>query len=598
MKNVINFSKNLSDITLPFPVEWIREHPDKVEDILAKVPIEDQIRLAMQFQGLQMQAFINLSPNAQAVIRGLPPEELYQTIKEIGIGESLPVLAMMSQSQLQYSFDLEWWQRDRFVPECSLTWMEFLDKCEDSSVLEWFQNEDFDQKVVLFQAFIKVYKDDEMTNSYSDIEDMPHFTIDGVYDIYFKTEEYGALKRLLTLLHYEDEPLYRSILEAVIWYPVTQTVEKAYQWRLIRTSERGIPAFQEAMEVYSPLAPEVLKLPLPELADFTYSADFNIAPTYPLSLTELVPFFKGVILRLDNSYRLNTICWELVYLANKTMVADQLESSNLEMRKESLNKVLGYVNIGLELGASGDLEKGKKLLNRSQIQPLFQVGYQQLMNLRWKAESFLKANGNFLDWMFTEFHKDQLAALLDRFPKVAELEGDKEFLNWRHFGSVQDVHKAESFLERWNFNLRLIRQGLGLNDDLIKHYLKISDVPENNEDVDLITWTLMAFARYILFKEISCEPLPEPAVKSFLEIVFLPRVFKEDVRICDENLVESFHKELLNLPLAWVETDRSFLVVLLSSCMLHLQEEFGRFDPKGKIDWRFTRGLLIIRNTS
>tara|TARA_B100000470_G_scaffold208362_1_gene185105 strand:- start:477 stop:734 length:258 start_codon:yes stop_codon:yes gene_type:complete len=84
-----------------------------------------------------MQDFINLSPCSQAVIRGLPPEELYQMIKETGIGESLPVLAMMSQNQLQYSFDLEWWQRDLFVPECALEWLEFLDACEDSSILQW-----------------------------------------------------------------------------------------------------------------------------------------------------------------------------------------------------------------------------------------------------------------------------------------------------------------------------------------------------------------------------------------------------------------------------------------------------------------------------
>ena len=28
---------------------------------------------------------------------------------------------------------------------------------------------------------------------------------------------------------------------------------------------------------------------------------------------------------------------------------------------------------------------------------------------------------------------------------------------------------------------------------------------------------------------------------------------------------------------------------------MHLQEEFGRLDPKCNIDWRFTRGLLISK---
>ena len=63
-------------------------------------------------------------------------------------------------------------------------------------------------------------------------------------------------------------------------------------------------------------------------------------------------------------------------------------------------------------------------------------------------------------------------------------------------------------------------------------------------------------------------------------------------------LLESFHEELLKLPLAWVGMDRSFLTELLNGCVLHLQEEFGHFDPKGEIDWRFTRGLFIAKGST
>ena len=593
-KNLTDVLNNFSGGATPFPVEWISEYPDKVEDALAKLSIEDQIRYAMQLRGSRMQDFINLSPCSQAVIRGLPPEELYQMIKETGIGESLPVLAMMSQNQLQYSFDLEWWQRDRFVPECALEWLEFIDACEDSSIVQWLQNEDFDQKVVLFQSLIKVYKDDEMTNSYEGVEGMAHLSLDGVYDIYFKTEEHGAIQRLLTLLRSDDPALYTSILEGVIWYPVTQTIEKAYRWRLIRTAERGIPDFEEAMGVYSYPSPDALKIPIPDLEDFANQGEFNIAPIYPLLLTGSVPFLKDVILRLGNSSRLNTISWEFIYLANKIMVADQVKPSDLEMRKESLQKVLGYINIGLELGASGDLEKGAKLLNHTHVMPLFQAGYQQLMSLKWKTESFLRENGSFLEWMFTEFHKDLLAALLDRFPRVAEVSDEKS-LGWRHFTSIQDVRNAESFLDQWMFYHRFARKGLGLNESIIKQYLGMCDVPGKHEMVDLTIWTTMAFAHYILFKKISCAPLSEPAAKSFLGIVFLPGIFKEEVRLCDNTLVESFKQELLKLPLAWTDTDQKFLASLLNKCVFHLQQEFGRLDLKGKVDWEFTHGLCIVR---
>ncbi len=594
MKNVTDALDSFSDAQKLFPVEWITEHPDKVEGVLANLSLENQIRYAMQLRGAQMQNFINLSPCSQEVVRGLSPEQLYQMIKETGIGESLPVVAMMSENQLQYSFDLEWWQHDRFVPERAMEWLEFLDQCDDSSIFEWLESEDFDQKVVLFQSLIKVYKDDEMTNSYEGVESMPHLSLDGVYDIYFKIKEPGALKRLLILLRSEDPKLYNSILEAVIWYPTTQTVEKAYRWRLIRTAERGLPDFEESMQIYSRPSPEGLKLPIPQLEDFTYQGELNIAPTYPLALMEPVPFLKDVILRLGSSARLNTVCWEFIYLANKVMVADQVNPSDLEMRKESLQKILGYINIGLEIGSCGDLERGAKLLSHTHALPFFQTGYYKLMDLKWKAENFLRENGTFLEWILTDYHKDLLAAFLDRFPRVAQV-GDKKSFSWRHFESIQDVRNAESFLDSWAFNLRFARKGLSLNENIAKQYLRMCDFPKEHE-ADLNIWTITAFANHTLYNKISCSPLSDLAAKSFLEIIFLPVIFKEEERQCDSALVESFKQKLLELPLAWTEKDQDFLSKLLNKCVLHLQEEFGHLNLKDGVDWRFANGFCIAKN--
>ena len=57
-KNITDVLNNFSDAATPFPVEWISEYPDKVEDALAKLSIEDQVRYAMQLRGSRMQDFI------------------------------------------------------------------------------------------------------------------------------------------------------------------------------------------------------------------------------------------------------------------------------------------------------------------------------------------------------------------------------------------------------------------------------------------------------------------------------------------------------------------------------------------------------------
>ncbi len=584
---------------LPFPVDWIQKYPHRVEESLSQISIEDQIRWAMQLRGNQMQDFINLSPVAAEVVRGLPPEELYQMVKEIGPSDALPVLSLATKNQLQYSFDLDWWSQDRFIPERALEWIELLDKCNEPKILEWFETEDFDQKVVLLQALVKVYKNDEMTDSYEGVEGLPHFSPDGVYDIFFKVKEYTPVKKLFLLLQSEHSALFYSLLEAVIWYPVTQTVEKAYRWRLVRTSERGIPSFEEATEIYSPLKPESLKTSVPELKDFAYPEEFNIAPKFPLMLVDSAPFFKDSIALLENPERVDTLCWEQVYLANKIMVADRMDPSKLEVREEALRKALGYVNIGLEIGASGDPAKGAKLLARSRLQPIFQVGYQRLMTLKWKATNFLKEEGVALEGILSGFQKEQLAALVIRFPKIGSVVvEEKTALSWQNFESVQDVRMAESLLDRWMFLLRLARKGLGLNERTLKHYLDECNVPEHREDIDILVWMITAFTRWALFKEISCEPVSEQAAKSFLETIFLPGIFKEEARVWDDSLVEAFRQELLKKPLAWVESDRKSLADLLSDCMSHLQSQFGRFDPKGKIDWQFTRGFCIKFSTA
>jgi hypothetical protein len=90
---------------------------------------------------------------------------------------------------------------------------------------------------------------------------------------------------------------------------------------------------------------------------------------------------------LENENRFETLRWELVCLANKVIVADGLDLSSLDVRHRALRKTLGYINIGLELGAEGDPEKGAALLDKIWIQSFFQVGYQQLRQVRSAART-------------------------------------------------------------------------------------------------------------------------------------------------------------------------------------------------------------------
>ena len=577
---------------LPFPEEWLKKQPRKVEDILSGMSVEEQVRSILGLDPHIQQQTLMFSEKAVEVTQSLPVEEVYNLIKEVGKEDSLLIISMVSPDQLQYIFDVEWWQGDKFQPKQALDWIVLLDQCQDPEILEWFLGEDFDQKVVLFQAFLIVHKKDEMTDSYEGVEGLEHFTPDGVYDIFFKVEKSKEIKKLLLLLHEKDQNLLYSLLEAVIWYPVTPTVEKAYQWRVSRTAERGIPEFQESMGIYSHLDVEALKLKLPSLEEIP-SSRFKLSPKYPLAHLDEALFFTQCLGVLENENRLETLRWELVCLANKVIVADGYELSSKDVRRRALQKTLGYINIGLELGAVGDLKKGVGLLGQVWMQSLFQVGYEQLRQIRTKATAFINENGSYIEHFISAVDKERLGALAFRFPQVAEKVQDS--FNWRDLKSMKDIEMVNEFLTRWKFYSRFARQGLGLSESTFLSLQGANDGSDSFESANLITLVSTALAQYVLFKRLSCEPIAEVAAKSFLEMIFLPGIFQDETKLCNEDLLTAFEQELLKAPMAWTESDKKHLRDLLLECSKNLESQFGDLDLTRPVDWKFTQGLSTTR---
>jgi hypothetical protein len=563
-----------------------------VEEVLSGMSVEEQVRCILGLDPFLQQQILVLSEKALEVTQSLPVEEVYNLIKEVGKEDSLLIISMVSPEQLQYIFDVEWWQGDKFQPKQALDWIVLLDQCQDPETLEWVLSEDFDQKVVLFQAFFKVYKKDEMTDTYEEVEGLEHFTPDGVYDIFFKVENSKEIRKLLLMLHEKDQNLLYNLLEAVIWYPVTITLERAYQWRVNRTEERGIPEFKEAMGIYSPLDAETLKLKLPSLEELP-SSRFKLSPRYPLAHLDETLFFTQCLGVLENESRLETLRWELVCLANKVIVADGYDLSSKDIRQQALRKTRGYINIGLELGAAGDLKKGVALLGQVWVQSLYQVGYEQLRQVRYAASDFIKEKGSYIEYFISEVDKERLGALVFRFPQVAEKFQDS--FNWRDLKSMKDVEVVNKFLDRWKFYSRFARQGLGLSESIFLSLQDESDDSDIREPTSLLTLVSTALAHYVLFKQLSCEPLAGVAVKNFLEMIFLPGIYRDEAKLCNEDLLNAFEQELLRTPMAWTDLDKKYLQELLLESAKNLEAQFGSLDLTSSIDWEFTQGLLTTR---
>ncbi len=582
-----------------FDPDWLENNPKKAEAVLKKLPVKEQARHLSQLAGKQKLKFLYLSSKSEQVVQILPPEEVYYIVKENGTSDSTPVLSAVTSEQMQYFFDLEWWQRDKFLPQRALDWILLMTQHNPKKLLDWFLQEEVDQVVTLLKNLVLIYKNDEMTDSYAGIAGLKHYSPDEVYDFFFlDPKAFEPLKFILKLLRDQYPESFFIIMEASIWYQKEPTEETAYRWRTSRTSVRGIPELEEALEIYSRLDPEAIKeLPASE-ADFSGEYPTN-PPSYIIANANPKIFFTQCWSFIKNEDRQKIIHWELVYLANKLMVADNLDPGNFEDHKKAIAKSLGLVNLGLEISAKEDVQKGAIILERAWIQPIFQVGFGRLINLKKEALELLKEEGILLDRIIDEKDKDVLSALtVFPIPMIKIIENKHGNL-LKDFESLDEVRKTLKFIKKLKFFKRFAKQCLELSDTVFELIFQTKDIDNRVEDIPLPTLIATALARFALFQKISCEPLSASAAESFLKFIFIPRVPAvpgEPVQVCDDEIVGDFYGALLEHPLAWTEDDREFLGDLLAQTVQELESQFGMINLKKPINWQYVNILTVQLN--
>jgi hypothetical protein len=307
-------------------------------------------------------------------------------------------------------------------------------------------------------------------------------------------------------------------------------------------------------------------------------------------------FLAQCLASLENASRVETLHWELVCLANKVIIADGMDLSSTDIRQQALRKTLGYINIGLELGAEGDIKKGVALLDQVWIQSFFQVGYEQLRQIRSAASIFIKENGAYIEHFISSADKERLGALVYRFPQVTEVVEDA--FSWRDPKSIKDIQAVTGFIDRWKFYSRFAKQCLGLSEVEFSAFLDSFDYPDTQEALNLMTLVTTALAQYVLFGQLSCKPLADVAAQSFLGMIFLPNIYPGEDKVCDEDRLNSFEQELLKAPMAWTDEDKTCLKELLSECSKNLEAQFGSLDLTRPVEWKFVQGLCISSTKS
>jgi len=373
------------------PTFYLSLSPKERGKSMETLSMDDQAILVLLTPWEQRHEIILHSPNPQELVRGLPVEELFWTIKASSPEDALALFVLANPEQIQFIFDLDWWAKDRIRPEKFIAWLVLLFEDDRSALvswLTWILTEDPALVSVALQPFLRVVRLPDDMDIQEARDTLPPFTLDDVYFISFRKQELvPLLSEFLKEIYDISAGSYRDVMETLLWETPTETLEHVYRMRCARLGSWGIPDYFDAIEIYAPLPEKRLKR-----RAFTQPADKDIPmPAFVPTLysTQEGPLSEAVS-DLSGTTAMGRIILEWTGAANKILVADQVDWDDVSVLRSALEKVSSLLNLSLDHEKRLYGRKPAEVLAHSTIEDLIRLANGIIRGLSKRARDLIR----------------------------------------------------------------------------------------------------------------------------------------------------------------------------------------------------------------
>jgi len=328
------------------------------------------------------------APDPAALVRSLPADELYFTIRDIGLADAAELVRFATPGQFRALLDLDAWHKDQLDVSRALPWLRAAlagAAGDDRRQAAWRRKlAALDVEVVelVLRQSLVIHDlaedpDPELTSDRflrtTEGKFIVEFTVDGT--------EYLAVRGLLDDLFAEDPLRAARMLTALRWELPSELMETALRWRTGRLRDLGFPALEEALSWFARPA-RGAGLGMPGGPPRPSGSWLAARPAGSL----LARAAEGL-----SEERRQVLELELVAAANATLVADGIDPSDLEAVRPSVESSRALVEFGLSARAGGDPAAATAALEATPLKLLFQEGFGRLLRLRWRAEKLRAA---------------------------------------------------------------------------------------------------------------------------------------------------------------------------------------------------------------
>ena len=381
-------------------------------------PVEAVGRSVHREVGLKRMQVILDRKNAGELVRALPAEDLYFLVREIGLRDAAPLVALASPEQFQGFVDLDGWRREEtgghLVPERVLAWLAVARQGGDEAHDAKLKALDLEVVEILLKYGLEIVdlrEEEERPRPLTDAGDHQWFTTPcGNFLIAYNLGdlEGAELRRLVDDLYAEDAFGAARLLSAVRWELTSEMEEHALRFRNGRLEDLGFPPAELAASLYAYVDPDAELPPQPPSTDEV--PGFFLAEFSGGSLLDRA---AAAITGPDARARLDR---GLMYLANTVLVADGVDPSDVDGVREAIARMRAYLDLALTHLAGGEVDRAATVLGTSAPKHLFQVGFSLTLRLGWRVDRLAARVG---------LPPDGLAALLDapEGPVIAAVAG-------------------------------------------------------------------------------------------------------------------------------------------------------------------------------
>lgn len=461
-------------------------------------------RLSTLPSGKKLEALIE-APDAKALVRSVPAEELYYAIVDVGLADSADIVQLASPEQFRAFVDLGGWKRDRLEPHQVLTWLRAARGDDPEDFLPKLDKLDLEVLELMLRSFITVH----------DLEEDPDVNPEGVtmespegkylFEFHVEGVELAALRAMLHDLLGRNPLETARLFEAIRWEVPSELEETAFRFRSARLEDLGFPPLERAVSLFAWKDPDKVTWDRP-------SQKPGSALVQPQGR---VNYLDAALRDLSENEREN-FEQELRGVANAALVAEVQDPGDLDAVRTVGEMVRDYLSLGLEHLTGGDPALAADCVRELEARTLLQVGFSLTLRLKFRADRLARVPLALLGdlWLTLPDEANALAALRRKRPlRTLKVEGAEPV----PFRSRKELEASHQLLDRAEAQVRIFRAVLGGDEDAARLRLAAFGRPEVLDTRKVLA---AAVAHAVLDGTAMAAPLRSSRVPELCERLF------------------------------------------------------------------------------